>query len=170
MRKEYLEVGQIVTTHGIKGEVRLNPCCDPDDLKAAKHLYFDGGAKCFDVERARPHKNVYVIKLAGIDMPDEAVKLRGRTAYMSRGEIPLPEGSYFIQDVIGLSVVDADSKVRYGELSDVAQTGANDIYCVKRDDGSEVWIPAIKQVIVSTDVDAGVMLVRPLKGLFDDED
>ncbi len=168
MQKEYLEVGQVVTIHGIKGELRINPCCDPGDLEAAKHLYFDGGARSIDVERVRPHKNIYIVKLAGIDTPEEAVKLRGKTAYMHRSEIPLPEGSFFIQDLIGLSVVDDESGEVYGELADFAETGANDIYCVKQPDGREVWIPAINDVIIHTDPAAGVMRIRPLKGLFDE--
>ena len=79
-------------------------------------------------------------------------------------------GDYFIQDIIGLKVVDAENKTVYGEVSDVAPTGANDIYCVRGEDGKETWIPAIPQVIDKVDVDGGILSITPMKGLFDDED
>lgn len=170
MRKEYLEVGEIVTTHGIKGEVRLYPWCDPGDLEAAKVLYFDKGATSIKVQKARPHKNVYVIKLEGIDSPDEAVKLRGKIAYMKREDIPMSPGDFFIQDLCGLSVMDTDEGVCYGTITDVAQTGANDVYCVSAPNKEDVWIPAIKQVIIKVDLDEEKIFIRPMKGLFGDED
>ena len=77
---------------------------------------------------------------------------------------------YFIQDIIGLKVIDAENKTVYGEVSDVAPTGANDIYCVSGEDGKETWIPAIPQVISNVDIDGGVLEITPMKGLFDDED
>ena len=82
----------------------------------------------------------------------------------------LEEGEYFIQDLIGLEVVDADTGESYGKLSDVSQTGANDVYHISKPGEKEKYIPAIKQVVIETDVDGGVMKIRPLKGLFDDED
>ena len=167
MRKEFLEVGEVVAAHGVRGEMRVYPWCDPGDLEAAKNLYFDKGALSFKVERARPHKNIYIVKLSGVDTPEEAIKLRGKIAYMRRSEIPLGEGDYFIQDLLGLKVLDADTGEEYGELSDVAPTGANDVYCVRRPSGEEVWIPAIRSVIVNTDLDEGRMMIRPMKGLFD---
>ena len=84
--------------------------------------------------------------------------------------LPTKKGEYFIQDIIGLKVVDAENGTVYGEVSDVAPTGANDIYCVCGEDNKETWIPAIPQVISKVDVDGGVLEITPMKGLFDDED
>ena len=171
MRKQYLEIGQIVTTHGIAGEVRVKPWCDaPELLCAFDRLFFDGGRQAVFIERARVHKNVVVLKLQGVNTMDDAQKLRNRILFAAREDFELEEGTYFIQDLLGLEVLDADSGKRYGIISDVTPTGANDVYHIKGEDGKEVLIPAIADVVLETDVDGGVMRIRPLKGLFDDED
>lgn len=171
MRKEFLEVGEIVTTHGIRGDMRLYPWCDPGDVEHAKKVYFDeNGAEEFSVKYIKPHKNVYLVKLKGIDTPEDARKFIGKTLYMNRNDIPMKKGEYFIQDIIGLRVVDSGNGTVYGEVYDVAATGANDIYCVRGADKKETWIPAIPQVIDRVDIDSGVLYIIPMKGLFDDED
>ncbi len=171
MRKEFLEVGEIVTTHGIRGDMRLYPWCDPGDVERAKKVYFDeNGAEEFSVKYIKPHKNVYLVKLKGIDTPEDARKFIGKTLYMNRNDIPMKKGEYFIQDIIGLKVVDSENGTVYGEVYDVAATGANDIYCVRGADKKETWIPAIPQVIDKVDIDSGVLYIIPMKGLFDDED
>jgi len=171
MRKEFLEVGEIVTIHGVKGYFRLYPWCDDGDLDDVKFMYLDHGNVKYEVEDVKPHKNVYLVKWKGIDTPEEAVKLRGQTVYMHRNDIPMAEGDYFIQDLEGLSVVDKDDPGHcFGILSEVARTGANDIYCVKAEDGTETWIPAIPEVIDEVDLTNGVLRIFPMKGLFDDAD
>lgn len=171
MRKEFLEVGEIVTTHGIRGDMRLYPWCDPGDVERAKKVYFDeNGAEEFSVKYIKPHKNVYLVKLKGIDTPEDARKFIGKTLYMNRNDIPMEKGEYFIQDIIGLKVIDSENGTVYGEVYDVAATGANDIYCVRDADKKETWIPAIPQVIDKVDIDSGVLYIIPMKGLFDDED
>lgn len=171
MKKEYLEVGEVVTTHGVRGDMRLYPWCDPGDVERAARMYLDEkGEQEFRVQYVKPHKNVYLVKLKGIDSPEEARKFIGKALYMKRSDIPVKKGEYFIQDLIGLKVVDSASGSCYGELSDVASTGANDIYAVRAEDGTEVWIPAIPQVIDKVDIDGGILSITPMKGLFDDED
>ena len=90
--------------------------------------------------------------------------------YMKRGDIPMKKGEYFIQDIIGLKVVDSESGACYGEVFDVASTGANDVYAVRDEGGKDTWIPAIPQVIDKVDIDGGILSITPMKGLFDDED
>ena len=170
MRKEYLEIGQIVTTHGIAGEVRVKPWCDSSELLCEfEVLYFDGGKTEVIVERARVHKHVVVMKLEGVNTMDDAIKLRNKVLFAARDDFELDEDTYFIQDLLGLKVYDADTDVCYGVISDVTQTGANDVYHIKDESGKEVLIPAIADVVLETDVDSGRMVIRPLKGLFDDE-
>lgn len=171
MIKEYLELGQIVSTHGIKGEVRLNPWCDgPDFVKKFKTLYFDkNGEKSVKVISARPHGNVAVLLLDGVDDIDKARALRSTVLYIKRSDARLPEGSWFIEELIGCAVFDAGSGEKLGELFDVSETGANDVWYIKAPDGREVLIPAIKEVVSSVDVSSGVIKINPLKGLFDDE-
>ena len=89
------------------------------------------------------------------------------TAIQITEDAPNEEGVYFIQDLIGLEVLDVDTGKSYGKLTDVMQTGANDVYEVKDADGKTVLIPAIPDVVQETDLDGGVMRIRPLEGLFD---
>jgi len=168
-KKKYLETGQIVSTHGIRGEVRVNPWCDtPDFLAKLKTLYFDEGRTALKVN-SRPHKNIVIMKIEGVDTVEAAAALRGRILYLDRDDVKLPEGAHFIQDLIGLKVVDADTGEEYGTLTDVSPTGANDVYHIKTPKG-EVLIPAVPQVVKETDIDGGVMRILPIKGMFDDED
>ena len=166
MKKEYLEAGKIVTTHGIRGEVKIMPYTDSPELLCEFDRLFIGKAKDeINIERSRVFKNMVIAKLEGYDTPEAAEKLRNKLLYMHRDDLELDEGVYFIQDLIGMEVRDADSGFVYGELTDVMETGANDVYVIKGN-GREYLVPAIPQVIISTDVDAGIMTIRPLEGLF----
>ncbi len=171
-QKRYLEIGKIVTTHGIAGEVRVQPwCSSPDFFTQFDRLYLRRGAETLEVVRARPHKNVMVVKFAGVDTVDAASALIGKILYCDREQVSLPEGTYFIQDLIGLTVVDAGNpELVYGTLTDVFETGANDVYQITDNAGNNVLIPAIPDVIQKTDLAAGRMEITPLKGLFDHED
>ncbi len=170
MIKNYLELGQIVSTHGIKGEVRLNPWCDtPDFVKKFKTLYFDNkGEKSVKIISARPHGNVAILLLDGIDDVEKAKTLKNTVLYMKRSDAKLPKGTWFIQELFDCQVVDNNNGKILGTIVDVSETGANDVWHIKTDKG-EVLIPAIKEVVVSVDVEAGQVLINPLKGLFDDE-
>lgn len=170
MLKQFLEVGQIVSTHGIKGEVRVNPWCDsPEFLKKFKTLYFDkNGEKSVKVQ-SRVHGNIVLMKIEGVDTVEDASKLRNRVLYMNRKDAKIDKNTYFIQDLIDCRVFDADTGAEYGVLTDVSETGANDVWYITKDD-KEYLIPAIPDVVISTDVEKGEILIRPLKGIFDDED
>lgn len=170
MIKNYLELGQIVSTHGVKGEVRFDPWCDsPDFVKKFKTLYFDmEGERPIKVISARPHGNIVILMLDGVNSVDEARALRGTVLYMKRSDVHLPKGTWFIEELIGCSVIDADTGRIYGEITDVTATGANDVYSVKTPSG-EVLFPAVKEFIVGTDVEGGTVKVRPIKGFFSDE-
>ena len=170
MLKEFLEVGKIVTTHGIRGEVKVEPWCDtPDFLKEFSTLYLDKGKTPMTVVRARSYKNMGYLQLQGVDTMDQAQTLRGKVLYIRRSDAHLQEGEFFIQDLIGLTVVDADSEKTYGTLCQVSETGANDVYHIKGEDGKVRLIPAIPQVVVETDLEKGIMTIRPLEGLFDED-
>ena len=167
MKKEFLEAGKIVNTHGIRGEVKIMPYTDSPELLAEFDRLFLGKAHTeVIIERSRVFKNTVIAKIEGIDTPEEAEKLRNKLLYMHRDDLELDEDTYFIQDLIGMEVRDADSGQVYGKIADVMQTGANDVYVVKGDD-REYLVPAIGDVVVSTDIDADIMTIRPLEGLFD---
>ena len=168
--KQFLECGKIVATHGVAGEVKVQPWCDgPDFLAGFSKLYLGAGGTSLEVERCRCHKNMAVVKFRGVDNMDAALELRGRVLWIDRAEAPMEEGEYFVQDLIGLRAVDADSGREYGVVSDVSETGANDVYHIRFPDGNERLIPANGQVVVEIAPERGEMRIRPLKGLFDDE-
>ncbi len=171
MKKTFLECGKVVTTHGIKGELKVMPWCDePEFLEGFKTLYLDGGRESIQVESCRAQNNMALIKFVGLDSIESAIALRGKVLYINRQDTAMDEGDCFIQDLIGIHVVDVDTGIEYGTISDVSQTGANDVYHILFADGKERLIPAIKDVIISVDLDGELMKIRPLKGLFDDED
>lgn len=170
MIKDYLEIGKITSTHGIRGEMRFQPWCDsPEFLTKFKTLYFDKkGEKAVKI-KARPNGEMAILKIEGIETVEEAAKLRDKVLYMKRADARLPEGQYFIQELIDCKVYDADDEsICYGVLSDVSQTGANDVWHIEKD-GKEYLIPAIPPVVISTDVVEGIIKIRPLRGIFDDE-
>ena len=171
MIKEYLEVGQIVGTHGVRGEMRVNPWADsPEFLKQFKTLYYDNsGEKSVKVISARPHGNVVILKLEGVDTVETASAMRNRVLFMKRADAKLAKGSYFVSELIGCDVFDADDdSISYGTLSDVSETGANDVWHITRN-GKEYLIPAIPDVVISVDVEANRVEIKPLRGIFDDE-
>lgn len=172
MIKKFLEIGEITGTHSIHGEIRVNPWCDsPEFIKKFKTLYFDSeGTEQISVASARPHGNICLLKIRGIDTVEQAQKLRGKILYMKRSDAKLPDGHYFIAELTGCEVFDSeDPSVKYGELTDVSATGANDVWHITRN-GREYLIPAIPDVVIDTDVENNRILIKPLKGIFDDED
>lgn len=172
MVKKYLEIGQIVSTHGIKGEMRFNPWCDkPEFVKKFKTLYFDkNGEKSVKVISARPHGNMVILMLQDIDTVEKAQALKNTVLYMKRADAHLPKGTWFVQELFDCTVIDDNNGKVLGTIVDVSETGANDVWHIKTPKGDEVLIPAIKQVIVNVDVEKGEILINPIKGLFEDED
>ncbi len=169
-KKRYLEIGQIVSTHGLKGDVRVDPWCDgPEFLCAFRTLYKKDGTP-IKIKRAFVQKNVAVMKLEGVDSIEQADLLRKTVLYMDRNDVTLDEGVFFVQDILGCEVHDADTDVKYGKVTDILKTGANDVYQVTDDSGKNVLIPVIDDVVKETDIDKGIIKITPIKGLFDDED
>lgn len=171
--KRFLEIGEIVGTHGIHGELRVHPWADsPAFLKGFPTLYFDAqGRRQAIVQACRPHGNIALMKIEGVDSVEKASVLRGKVLYMDRNDVKLEEGKYFIQDLIGCRVLDADDgNLSYGELTDVSATGANDVWYITAADGKEYLIPAIRDVVIEVNVEDAWVKIRPLKGIFDDED
>lgn len=170
MKKAYLEAGKIVGTHGVRGEFKIQPWCDSAAfLCKFKTLYLDAaGQNSLTMQSLRPHKNVVLAKADGVTSIEQAEALRGKILYISREDAHLEEGKWFVQDLLSCKVIDIDTGEEYGILDEVIPgVGANDVWCVKSQTGEEILVPAIPDVILETDIDAGVIRIRPLSGLFD---
>lgn len=170
MKKEFIEAGKIVGTHGLKGEMRVEAWCDsPSFLCKFKTLYLGAGKQPVSVISARPHKNIVIMLIKDINTVEKADAMRGKLLYISRKDIKLDENVYLIQDIIDLEVRDVDTGTVYGKVTDVLKTGANDVYEMKNDAGNTFLIPVIDDIVKEISVDGGYVLISPMKGLFDDE-
>ena len=161
--QDKFEVGKIVNTFGIKGEVKVALYTeDINNFKNNSKVYVNG--KEMQVENSRLQKNMLILKLKGIDNMNDAENLRGSIIKVDRSKNDLPEGTYYIADLIGLDAYTEDGNL-FGKVTDIYNTGANDIYTVKTQDGKEVLLPAIKDVIKQVDIQNQKIIVHILKGL-----
>ena len=165
---QYIEIGKIVNIHGIRGEVKIYTYTDDiNALKKLKIVYLDikGNLKSFKIQSAKINKQFLILKLEGIDTPEEANKYR--EIYVKRERKPnenLGEDTFYIEDLIGLSVYDETSSL-IGTLTEVLTPGANDVYVVKTEDGNEILLPAIKDVVKEVDIESKKMVVHIMEGL-----
>lgn len=170
MLKQYLEIGKIVSTQGLNGEVRVEPWCDsPEFLCSFKTLYFNEGKERINVVCGRKHKRISILKIDKIDSIEEAEKLRGKILYVNRDDVKLEEGTNFISDIMGLKVFDYNDNKFYGKITEVYKTGANDVYQITDESGKNYLIPVIKEVIRDINIDDGKLIISPLKGIFDED-
>ena len=168
--EDMLRVGVITTTHGIRGEVKVFPTTgSPKRFEEIENvvLVSKKDELELEIERVRYFKNLVILKFKGIDNINDIEMYKGAELYVDRAHgDKLEEGEYYIADIIGLKVFDEAGEL-LGEVSDVIETGANDVYAVRRKGKKDLLIPAIKSCILSVDIEAGKMTVRLLDGLLD---
>lgn len=171
MKQQYIETGRITGTHGIRGELRVQPWCDaPEDLARYSELYLDNqGAEPIYFQRVRVQKSMVLAKAKGIDTIEQAEALRDKILYVNRSALSLEPGQYLIADLIGCQVYHSQSGQLLGALCQVSKTGANDVWHIARE-GKEYLIPAIPSVVDKVNIDENRIDILPLKGIFDDED
>ncbi len=164
--KTLIDVGEIVNTHGLKGEVKVNPRTDaPEVFEMFKTVYLKDETS-YKVKGVRYQKNCVLLKLSGIDDVDEAERLRGSVLYVEKDLFSsLPSNTYLVADIVGLTV--RDKERNYGVIKDVITTGSNDVYAVRGDDGKFIYVPAIKSVVLEINVEEGFVEVEMPKGLLD---
>ena len=158
-------VGEIVNTHGIRGEIKVVPLVD-DVNDLLEYTYYFVGDKKYEVENTRFHKNFVLIKLKDIDDIDIAEKLKGKFLELPREDLkPLPEGSYYICDLVGLKVID-EKLGELGIINEVFNTGSNDVYVVEYKN-KPLCIPVLDGVVKEVDLYNGIMNVVLPNGLLD---
>lgn len=166
--ENFLQVGVITNTHGIKGEVKVFPTTDdPSRFKSLKNVILDTGRDRveLEIEQVKFFKQFVILKFKGYDSINDVEQYRKKSLLVSReNAVELQENEYFIADLLGLTVVTDEGK-QLGTLKDVLQTGANDVYVVETPEGQEILIPAIRQCILSVDLEEQTMRVHLLKGL-----
>ena len=171
--EDLYQVGSITQTHGIRGEVKVFPLTDDiSRFKNMKNLLLDGGKDGYislEVENARPQKNLVILKFKGIDNINDIEKYKGQGLYVTKeNRVELKDDEYFIADLIGCEVyVDTDSDKKFGTISDVLETGANDVYEITLENGKIVLVPAIKECILNVDIEGGRVDIHLLEGLMD---
>lgn len=166
--QEYLEVGQIVNTFGVKGMVKVNPFTDDinrfDELKTV-YICKRNSMDEKEIEEVKYHKNMVLIKFKGIDNMNDAEKVKGLFLKIHRKDAKkLPKDTYFIADLIGLDVY-TDDGILLGKVDDIYNAGSSDIYVVKDELGKQVLLPGIKEVLKDINLDEGKITVHIIKGL-----
>ena len=167
-KEKFLECGKIINTHGVKGTVKAESWCDsPYVLAELERIYTEenGKAKEYKVLHASVFKQFVLLELEGVFGMDAALEMKNKIIYASRDDIELEEGDFFIADLIGLPVIDADSGTEYGKITDVINTGASDIYVIKTPSG-EAMMPAVDEFVKEIDLDKGIF-VKPIEGMFE---
>ena len=164
MKKEYLEAGKIVNTHGVRGEVRIQPWADSAAfLQDFDTLYVND--KPMELLSARVHKSFLIAHFAGVTDIDAAIALKNKLVYIRRADANLPPGHFFIQDILGLPVLD-EAGVRFGVLKEVLPRGkGGDVYVISGADGTEHLVPDAPVFILEKNPDEGFIRVRLIEGM-----
>ena len=160
-KNQYLEIGQIVNTHGIRGEVRIQPWADSPDFLLRFKTFYIGGAPV-KVRASRVHKGCVIALLDGITDVNAAMALKNKTLCIDRADAKLPKGSFFLADILGARVVTEDG-TELGTLADTLELPGQRVYVVRGE--REHLIPAVPEFILHTDADAGVITVRLIEGM-----
>lgn len=165
---DLLECGRIVNTHGVRGEVKIEPWCDsPDSFNQLTRLYI--GGKPYGLESARPHKGFVLCKLQGVDSPEQAMALKTQTVFLDRAEVPLEEGAYFIADIIGFEAYDLRTGAVIGALREIRPAPSADLYCIQSGDGREILIPAVPAFVHKVDFDNKRVEFNTIQGMLPHE-
>lgn len=155
----------------MNGELKVQPWCDSAEfISLFDTLYFDSkGDKSVKILDSRPHKTNALVVIDGINTVDQAKSLYGKILYMKRSDVALGEGVFFIDDILGCDVIDIDTEKNYGVVTDVIQTGANDVYQIRDNNKKDYLIPVIDDVVIEFRVPDKKIYIRPIKGIFEDE-
>ena len=163
MELPFITAGQIVNTHGIRGEVKLLPRGVDEEVLAGCKTFFIGG-KAYDCTASRVHKGCLLLKFKDVDDMNAALALKGKTAAIRRADAPVPEGAYFDEELVGLIARDAETGEEIGKIEEVLTYPAHKIYAV-RGGKDEYLVPAVPAFIAALDVGKGTVDIRMMEGL-----
>lgn len=160
-KQQYIEAGRIVNTHGVNGEVKIEVWLDsPQFMKKCGRIFVGGNP--VRIISGREHKGFLLARLEGVDDVNAAMCLKGKNVFIDRSDAKLPRGAFFLQDIIGASVVDEQGR-EVGTLAEIMETPASMIYVVRGE--AEHLIPAVPEFILNTDAEAGVITVHMIEGM-----
>ena len=162
-----LEIGKIINTHGVRGELKVDPWCDPDDVFPSLAAVQVGG-QSRAVAGWRMHKGFVLLTLEGVDSMDAALALKNQVLTVPRGQIELPEGRYFYSDLFGFDVYDSRTGAVIGVLCDVRELPGGDLYVIRGEKG-EILVPAVPAFEEGVDFDGRRLLLRTIEGMLPDE-
>ena len=162
----YLVVGFLRRPHGVHGEIIMDLHTDfPERLRVGRKLFVGEVHKLVTLSATRPHAKGMLVKFKGIETPEAAGEMRNQWVYVKAADVPsLPEGKLYQHELFGFQVVD-DHDTPLGELVEIIETGANDVYVVRDESGKEILLPAIPSVVLETDSARRLMRVHILEGL-----
>ena len=167
MKKQFLEAGKIVNTHGVTGEIKVQSWCDsPEVLLDFDKLYLSP-TEPVQVKKSYVHKNCVIMRLEGVNTCEAAEALKNRVLYLDREDVELPDDLVFIQDILGLDVFDVRTGETIGTLREVNQGAGHDLYLIRREGKADALIPACKPFLKSIDLEKGVITVETIEGLIE---
>ncbi len=168
MKKQFLEAGKIVNTHGVMGDIKVQSWCDSPEVLLDFDTLYLSPEQPIKIKRSYVHKNCVIMHVEGVNTYEAAEALKNKVIYLDREDVELPDDLVFIQDIIGLSVFDERTGETIGILKDVNQGAGHDLYIIKREDGKkDALIPACKPFLKSVDIEKGIITVETIEGLIE---
>lgn len=169
-KSAFLEIGKIINTHGVRGEVKVEPWCDgPEAFRTVKTVRTENGETLDVLSRRTLAGRFVLLTFAGIDTVEAAIRLKNKVISAPREQIRKAPGSHFICDLVGLPVIDAATGKTYGTLADIEAGVAQELYVVKTPSGAEVRIPNVPVFIRELDEERGIF-ITPIPGFFEEDD
>jgi 16S rRNA processing protein RimM len=165
----YLAVGFLRRAHGVHGEVIMEVLTDfPERLKPNTQVFVGGNYQPMMILSVRNHHDGLLIKFSGFNKPEDAKQYRNQLVYVTAADRPkLPKGQFYHHELIGVDVMDEEGKI-IGKLSEIVQTGANDVYVVSRPDAKELLLPVIPSVVLDIDADRRLIRIHLMEGLIEE--
>ena len=161
-KKRFLEAGKIVNTHGIRGEVKIEPWCDSAEVFCRlKRIFIDGNE--IKLLSAHAHGSMVIASLDGVTDIDAAIRLKNKVLHLDRADIKLPKGANFISDIIGFDAVNDDTGEKFGVISDIIAMPAGNLYEIKGE--REILIPAVPEFVIATDMNAECVRFHLIDGM-----